>query len=312
MGPGERPSLHLLTSIFLSLPRAELTRALPAPSGRPPGKEGRGRVLRQILGRGRKGEQQDAPEDPGELTSGVDDIIATFDSIAETGCQEQTPRAGSNQRSSGGSKSLPPEQRPPARQGLPPLRAQGLPPIMPGSHLRTVSQGAASHAGLGPGAPHAAPRSQQSCSKQDSLSHRPSGQALPDPWRGDSGQGLPRAWPGPPTEKLLDRLLPGRSWHQEVPGPPHLPQLHPPSAGRLAPSSWSCLWFWRGTRWAACRAGPEHRGPPGTFLPEALDSRSRLWDILLFTFLPPLLPPQTKSKRKHVSPLPSSHVVTGL
>ncbi|XP_036166766.1 ankyrin repeat domain-containing protein 55 [Myotis myotis] len=215
--------------------RAEPARALPAPSGRPPWKEGRGRVLRQIWGRGRKEEQRAAPEDPGELTSGVDDIIATFDSSAETGCQEQLPRADSNERRSGGSKHLPPEHRPPARQGLPPLRAQSLPPLVPGSHLRTASQGAAAHADPGPGAPHAAPRSQQSCSEQDSLGHRPGGQALPDPWRGDSGQGLPRAWLGPPTKKLLGRLLPGRSRHQEVPGPPHLPQLQTPPAGPSLP-----------------------------------------------------------------------------
>ncbi|XP_054570348.1 ankyrin repeat domain-containing protein 55 [Eptesicus fuscus] len=206
--------------------RAEPARALPAPSGRPPRKEGRGRVLRQILGRGRKEEQRAAPGDPGELPSGVDDIMATFDSTAETGCPEQGPRADANQRSSGGCAHPLPEQRPPARPGLPPLRAQSLPPITPGSHLRT-----ASHAGLGPGAPHAAPRSQQRCGEQDSLSHRPGGQALPDPWRGDSGQGLPRVWPGPPAEKLLDRLLPGRSRHQDVPGPPHLPHLPTPSAG---------------------------------------------------------------------------------
>lgn len=182
-------------------------------------------MLRQILGRGRKEGQRAAPEDPGELSSGVDDIIATFDGTAEAGCPEQGPRADANQRSSGGCAHPLPEQRPPARPGLPPLRAQSLPPITPGSHLRT--------------APHAAPRSQQSCGERDSLSHRPGGQAPPDPWRGDSGQGLPRVWPGPPAEKLLDRLLPGRSRHQDVPGPPHLPHLPTPSAGGSAPSSWS-------------------------------------------------------------------------
>lgn len=226
-------------------------------------------MLRQIWGRGRKEQQRAAPEDPGELTSGVDDIIATFDSSTETGCQEQVPRADSNQRSSGGSKHLPPEHRPPARQGLPPLRAQSLPPLVPGSHLRTASQGAAAHAGPGPGAPHVAPRAQQSCSEQDSLGHRPGGQALPDPWRGDSGQGFPKAWPGPPTEKLLDRLLPGRSWHQEVPGPPHLPQLQTPPAGRWAPPSWS--WQLAGTRlgfWGGTGGQPAGRGQ-GTVGPQS-------------------------------------------
>ncbi|KAK1345412.1 hypothetical protein QTO34_014125 [Cnephaeus nilssonii] len=164
--------------------RAEPVRALPAPSGRPSRKEGRGRVLRQILGRGRKEGQRAAPEDPGELSSGVDDIIATFDGTAEAGCPEQGPRADANQRSSGGCAHPLPEQRPPARPGLPPLRAQSLPPITPGSHLRT--------------APHAAPRSQQSCGERDSLSHRPGGQAPPDPWRGDSARGSPGCGRGPP------------------------------------------------------------------------------------------------------------------
>ncbi|XP_045427648.1 ankyrin repeat domain-containing protein 55 isoform X2 [Pipistrellus kuhlii] len=200
-------------------PRVEPARALPAPSGRSPGKEGRGRALRQIWGGGRKGQRRAAPEDAGELTSGVDDIIATFEGAAEARRPEQGPRGDASPRGSGGRPHPLPQQRPPARQELPPLRAQSLPPI---ACLRTAAPG---------GAPHAGPRPRQSGSKQDPLSHRPGGLAPPCPWRGDAGQGLPRVWPGPPAEKLLDRLLPGRSRLQDILGPPHRPHLPPPSAG---------------------------------------------------------------------------------
>lgn len=207
-------------------------------------------MLNQIFGKGKKEEQRASPEDGhqdadrGELPSEVDDIITTFDNVLGTNCQEQPgdqgPMVGFKKRTPEDSKYLWPEKRPLARQGLPPIRTQSLPPITAGNSFPTACPGAPSHTSLGPGPgpQHAGPPSQKSWSEQDLLHSRPGGQALrSDLWHGDAHQGLCQAWPASTANRLLDRLLCGRPKQQDVPGPPHLPHLHSPSAGKVRASS---------------------------------------------------------------------------
>ncbi|XP_045695839.1 LOW QUALITY PROTEIN: ankyrin repeat domain-containing protein 55 [Phyllostomus hastatus] len=225
--------------------RAEPARRPAEQPGRPRKKEG-GRlgVLHQIFGKGRREGQRAPPEDSrpdahrGEPPSEVDDIIATFDGVLGSNCQEQPggqgPMVGFKKRTPEDSKYLWPEKRPLARQGLPPIRTQSLPPIAPGNGFPTACPRAPAHAGLapGPGADpqHAGPPSQKSWREQDS---RPGGQApRGDPWRSDPHEGLCQAWPAAAADRLLDRLLSGRPPQQDAPGPARLPQLHGPWAGQ--------------------------------------------------------------------------------
>ncbi|XP_016055268.1 PREDICTED: ankyrin repeat domain-containing protein 55 [Miniopterus natalensis] len=223
--------------------RTEPARPPPSQSGRPPKREGRFGVLNQIFCKSRRGEPRASPKDPsgdgpgGEHSSEVDDIITTFDSIVDTNCQEQpgdrVAMVDFKKRTPENSRYLLPEKKPVARQGLPPIRTQSLPPITLGSHLLMASHGAPAHVSLGPGTQHVAPKSQKSRSEQDLLDNRTGGPALLDqPWRGDCGQVLRKAWTGSPAEKLLDRLLAGRSRYQEVLGPRHLPHLRDLSSGQ--------------------------------------------------------------------------------
>nr|XP_019598522.1 PREDICTED: ankyrin repeat domain-containing protein 55 [Rhinolophus sinicus] len=222
--------------------RTEPTRPLPSQNSRPQ-KEGRFSMLNQIFCKNRKEEQRACPKPhsrdahSGEHTSEVDDIITTFDSIMDTNCQEQpgdqVAMVDFKKKTSEHSKSLLPEKKPLAHKGLPPIRTQSLPPINLASNFLTASHGSTSHAGLSSGTHHIAQQSQKSRSEQDLLNNRTGAQLLLDnPWRGDSNQVLYKAWTVSSSDKLLDRLLPSRSSHQEVSGPPYLPHLHNPSSGQ--------------------------------------------------------------------------------
>lgn len=274
-GLGQRCRWHSLTSrLSLLFYRTEPARPPPSQSGRPPKREGRFGVLNQIFCKSRRGEPRASPKDPsgdgpgGEHSSEVDDIITTFDSIVDTNCQEQpgdrVAMVDFKKRTPENSRYLLPEKKPVARQGLPPIRTQSLPPITLGSHLLMASHGAPAHLSLGPGTQHVAPKSQKSRSEQDLLDNRTGGPALLDqPWGGNCGQVLRKAWTGSPAEKLLDRLLAGRSRYQEVLGPRHLPHLRDLSSGKVLASCFllpgsslrTCLRFWFG----AWRVGPEPR-----------------------------------------------------
>ncbi|XP_037655207.1 ankyrin repeat domain-containing protein 55 [Choloepus didactylus] len=224
--------------------RIEPTQPLPSQNSRPQKKEGRFSMLNQIFCKNKKEEQRAYQKDHSrdryreEDTSEVDDIITTFDSIVDTNCQEQPgdqeAMVDFKKRTSENSKYLLPEKKPLAHKGLPPIRTQSLPPITLGNNFLTASHGATAHAGLSSGTHHTAQRSQKSRSEQDLLNNRTSCQTLLDnPWRGESNQVFPyKAWTVSSSDKLLDRLLNGRSGHQEVLGPPHLPHLHNPSSGQ--------------------------------------------------------------------------------
>ncbi|XP_054431344.1 ankyrin repeat domain-containing protein 55 [Pteronotus mesoamericanus] len=231
---------HLACARLLSPPRRTEPAHPPAPqSGRPLKREGGLGVLNQIFGKSRKEEQRAAAEDGSRDTrkggppSEVDDIIATFDSVLGTNCQQQpgdqAPMVGFKKRTPEESKYLWPEKRPLARQGLPPIRTQSLPPITAGNRFPTAGPGATPPAGPGAGPQHAGPPSQKSRSEQDLLSGQPGGQALlGNPWRSGPRLGLCRAWPASPA----DRLLWGRPRQPDAPGPPRLPHLLSPSAGQ--------------------------------------------------------------------------------
>ncbi|KAM8811929.1 ankyrin repeat domain-containing protein 55 [Rhynchonycteris naso] len=236
---GHAACVHLLSQRS----RTEPPRPLPSQNSRPQKREGRFCVLNQIFCKNKKDEQgaslkapsRDGPR--GQYPSEVDDIITTFDSIVDTNCQEQQqPREqvvmiDFKKRTSENSKYLLPERKPLARQGLPPIRTQSLPPITLSNHFLPASHRAAAHASLGPGTQHMAPRSQKSLSEQDLLNKSTGGQALPNhPWWGEVSQG--KAWTVSSIDKLLDRLLTSRARHQEVSGRPHLPHLHNSSSGQ--------------------------------------------------------------------------------
>lgn len=204
-------------------------------------------MLNQIFCKNRKEEQRACPKPhsrdahSGEHTSEVDDIITTFDSIMDTNCQEQpgdqVAMVDFKKKTSEHSKSLLPEKKSLAPKGLPPIRTQSLPPINLASNFLMASHGSTSHAGLSSGTHHIAQQSQKSRSEQDLLNNRTGAQLLLDnPWRGDSNQVLYKAWTVSSSDKLLDRLLPSRSSHQEVSGPPYLPHLHNPSSGNILAS----------------------------------------------------------------------------
>uniref|UniRef100_A0A452SC85 Ankyrin repeat domain 55 n=1 Tax=Ursus americanus TaxID=9643 RepID=A0A452SC85_URSAM len=223
--------------------RTEPTRPLPSPNSRPQKKEGRFSMLNQIFCKNKKEEQKAYHKDHsrdrhrGEHTSEVDDIITTFDSIAETNCQEepgdQVAMIDFKKRTSENSKYLLPEKKPLAHKGLPPIRTQSLPPITLGNNFLTASQGATSQPGLISGTHQMAQRSQKSRSEQDLLHNRTGCQTLlENSWKGDSNQVLCKAWTVSSSDKLLDRLLTSKSGHQEVLGLPHLPHLHNPSSGQ--------------------------------------------------------------------------------
>ncbi|XP_057163248.1 ankyrin repeat domain-containing protein 55 isoform X1 [Ursus arctos] len=223
--------------------RTEPTRPLPSPNSRPQKKEGRFSMLNQIFCKNKKEEQKAYHKDHsrdrhrGEHTSEVDDIITTFDSIAETNCQEepgdQVAMIDFKKRTSENSKYLLPEKKPLAHKGLPPIRTQSLPPITLGNNFLTASQGATSQPGLISGTHQMAQRSQKSRSEQDLLHNRTGCQTLlENSWKGDSNQMLCKAWTVSSSDKLLDRLLTSKSGHQEVLGLPHLPHLHSPSSGQ--------------------------------------------------------------------------------
>lgn len=238
--------LHFLSShsilVILYSHRTEPTRPLPSPNSRPQKKEGRFSMLNQIFCKNKKEEQKAYHKDHsrdrhrGEHTSEVDDIITTFDSIAETNCQEepgdQVAMIDFKKRTSENSKYLLPEKKPLAHKGLPPIRTQSLPPITLGNNFLTASQGATSQPGLISGTHQMAQRSQKSRSEQDLLHNRTGCQTLlENSWKGDSNQVLCKAWTVSSSDKLLDRLLTSKSGHQEVLGLPHLPHLHNPSSG---------------------------------------------------------------------------------
>lgn len=204
-------------------------------------------MLNQIFCKNKKEEQRAYHEDhsrdqhSGEHTSGVSDIITTFDSIVGTNCQEQlsdhVPMVDFKKRTSENSKYLLPEKNPLAHKGLPPIRTQSLPPITLGNNFLTAPQGATSHVGLSPGTHHMAQQSQKSRSEQDLLNNRTGCQALLDnPWRGDSNQVFYKAWTVSSSDQLLDRLLTRRSIPQEVSGLPHLPHLYTPLSGNFLAS----------------------------------------------------------------------------
>ncbi|KAM7320865.1 hypothetical protein ACRRTK_020118 [Alexandromys fortis] len=221
--------------------RAEPARPLPSQNSRPQKKEERFGVLNQIFCTNKKEEQKAHPKDHSrdrhkeEDTSEVNDIIATFDSVVDTNCQDQpgdqVAMVVFKKRTSENSKYLLPERKPLARKGLPPIRTQSLPPITLGNHFLTASHGVTSHAGLSSGPQHTAQRSQKSRSEQDLLNNRTGCQmSLDNPWKGDTNQGFScKAWTVSSSDKLLDRLFAGQPSHQELSGPPHLPHLHNPS-----------------------------------------------------------------------------------
>ncbi|KAI5144118.1 Ankyrin Repeat Domain-Containing Protein 55 [Manis pentadactyla] len=223
--------------------RTEPTRPLPSQNSRSQRKEGRFNMLNQIFCKNKKEEQRAYHEDhsrdqhSGEHTSGVSDIITTFDSISGTNCQEQlsdhVAMVDFKKRTSENSKYLLPGKNPLAHKGLPPIRTQSLPPITLGNNFLTAPQGATSHVGLSPGTHHMAQQSQKSRSEQDLLNNRTGCQALLDnPWRGDSNQVFYKAWTVSSSDQLLDRLLTRRSIPQEVSGLPHLPHLYTPLSGQ--------------------------------------------------------------------------------
>ncbi|XP_028639992.1 ankyrin repeat domain-containing protein 55 isoform X1 [Grammomys surdaster] len=224
--------------------RAEPARPLPPQNSQPQKKEGRFSVLNQIFGKNKKEEKEAHQKDQSrarpkeEDTSEVNDIIATFDSVVDTNCQDQpgdqVDMVVFKKRTSENSKYLLPEKKSLARKGLPPIRTQSLPPITLGSNFLTASHGATSHAGLSSGPQHTAQRSQKSRSEQDLLNNRTGCQAsLDNPWKGDTRQVFScKAWTVSSSDKLLDRLFAGQPGHQELSGPPHLPHLHNPSPGQ--------------------------------------------------------------------------------
>ncbi|XP_034379107.1 ankyrin repeat domain-containing protein 55 isoform X2 [Arvicanthis niloticus] len=224
--------------------RAEPARPLPPQNSQPQKKEGRFSVFNQIFGKNKKEEQKAHQKDQSkartkeEDTSEVNDIIATFDSVVDTNCQDQpgdqVDMVVFKKRTSENSKYLLPEKKSLARKGLPPIRTQSLPPITLGSNFLTASHGATSHAGLSSGPQHTAQRSQKSRSEQDLLNNRTGCQvSLDNPWKGDTRQVFScKAWTVSSSDKLLDRLFTGQPGHQELSGPPHLPHLHNPSPGQ--------------------------------------------------------------------------------
>ncbi|EDM10346.1 similar to hypothetical protein FLJ11795 (predicted) [Rattus norvegicus] len=224
--------------------RAEPARPLPSQNSQPQKKEGRFSVLNQIFCKNKKEEQkahqkeQSRARPKEEDTSEVNDIIATFDSVVDTNCQDQpgdqVDMVVFKKRTSENSKYLLPEKKSLARKGLPPIRTQSLPPITLGSNFLTASHGATSHAGLNSGLQHTAQRSQKSRSEQDLLNNRTGCQvSLDNPWKGDTRQAFScKAWTVSSSDKLLDRMFTGQPGHQELSGPPHLPHLPNPSPGQ--------------------------------------------------------------------------------
>lgn len=234
---------RMASLFFFCSSSAEPARPLPSQNSRPQKKEERFGVLNQIFCTNKKEEQKAHPKDHSrdrhkeEDTSEVNDIIATFDSVVDTNCQDQPGDQAAmvvfKKRTSENSKYLLPERKPLARKGLPPIRTQSLPPITLGNHFLTASHGVTSHAGLSSGPQHTAQRSQKSRSEQDLLNNRTGCQmSLDNPWKGDTNQGFScKAWTVSSSDKLLDRLFAGQPSHQELSGPPHLPHLHNPSPG---------------------------------------------------------------------------------
>ncbi|CAH6787648.1 Ankrd55 [Phodopus roborovskii] len=223
--------------------RAEPSQPLPSQNSRPQKKEGRFSVLNQIFCKNKKEEQTAHQKDhtrgrykEGD-TSEVNDIIATFDSVVDTNCQDQpggqVAMVVFKKRTSENSKYLLPERKPLARKGLPPIRTQSLPPITLGNHFLTGSHGATSHVGLSSGPQHTAPRSQKSRSEQDLLNNVAGCQvSLDHPWKGDTNPVFScKAWTVSSSDKLLDKLFAGQPGHQEPSGPLHLPHLHNSSPG---------------------------------------------------------------------------------
>ncbi|XP_031216074.1 ankyrin repeat domain-containing protein 55 isoform X4 [Mastomys coucha] len=97
--PGNLHSEETENQSCLQLPAssaiAEPARPLPSQNSQPPKKEGRFSVLNQIFCKSKKEEQKAHQKDQSrarpkeEDTSEVNDIIATFDSVVDTNCQDQ-------------------------------------------------------------------------------------------------------------------------------------------------------------------------------------------------------------------------------
>ncbi|XP_056680871.1 ankyrin repeat domain-containing protein 55 isoform X1 [Monodelphis domestica] len=188
-------------------------------------------MLNQIFCKKKKEEQRANEKDQsqdryqGEGASEVDDIITTFDCIADTNCQElPDPRllmVDLRKRATETSKYLTSEKKQHERKGLPPIRTRSLPPITPGNSFLTASQRTTSQIGLGSNPPRFACKSQKSRSEHDLLDHRTGCQALVDnPWPADSNQVFScKAWTVSPSGKMPDGLLAGRPSHVEFLGP---------------------------------------------------------------------------------------------
>uniref|UniRef100_F7AES6 Ankyrin repeat domain 55 n=2 Tax=Ornithorhynchus anatinus TaxID=9258 RepID=F7AES6_ORNAN len=218
----------------------EPARPLPPASPGVLRREGRFSVLNHIFCKRKKGEQRsrgDArsrrkPRD----TSGVDDIITTFDCIMDPGCGEPPLERGAaaavGPRPPETHKYLPPppptEKPRPDGGRLPPLRAQGLPPISLGPASPPAP---AARPGRGPAADAAPLRIPKGKSGERHFPDpgttrppvlgKPGSSAAPrifswtaNPADGEPG-GCPEVRPGP-----RDRL-----------GPPHLPRLPGPPPG---------------------------------------------------------------------------------
>ncbi|XP_030626048.1 ankyrin repeat domain-containing protein 55 [Chanos chanos] len=181
-------------------------------------KEGKFRMLNHIFSCKKKRElqvarqrEQSCDSQLQEETSEVDDIITMFDCTIEPSAKE--PREDS---SAGRKRSSEPDKAHLLEdctvkdfKGLPPIRAQSLPPITLGNSLFSSSQNIVQRSVSGQMASHLAHRSQKSKSEHDLFDSRTKGQkVLSHTWKTESSQLVGhKAWISPPSERLLDKLL---------------------------------------------------------------------------------------------------------
>uniref|UniRef100_A0A8C5MHB7 Ankyrin repeat domain 55 n=1 Tax=Leptobrachium leishanense TaxID=445787 RepID=A0A8C5MHB7_9ANUR len=219
--------------------RPEPFQPLTSPGSKAMRKEGRLTVLNQIFScKKKKADKKAHHKDKlryKEETSEVDDIITTFDCILDTNCKdpadEKVTSLNCKKRTVESQKYLLPENKQNCK-GLPPIRAQSLPPITLGHTFLTSSQSISN-------APQSnafyfAHRSQKSKSEHDLFDNRISCQTLQDnPWNLAANQILPHnAWTSPQPDKIvMDNSLLRKNNHLGKRFPPHLPRMEYTYAG---------------------------------------------------------------------------------
>ncbi|XP_077203267.1 ankyrin repeat domain-containing protein 55 isoform X2 [Paroedura picta] len=221
--------------------RLELVHQVSSQNNKCLKKESRFSMLNQIFSckkkkDDRKANQKDKTRDRSqrEETSEVDEIITTFDCIMDASCngpsEECVMATDFKRRSTDTKKYLISENNPLDCHGLPPIRAQSLPPITVSHSFLTSSPTTTSSMSSGTDARHFAHCSQKSRSEHDLSVQRNSRQTLDNSWKIDTNQIVTcKIWTTMPSDN--NGSFPERS-SRVLLCPPYLPRLPNSPSGK--------------------------------------------------------------------------------